>query len=76
MGVSPSYNEVSRGRNLLAPYAVAKSGENKVPTPSTFTEGAYVCGAMDNADFSDRSSISGTKSDHVTMQVLFQEKNG
>ena len=74
MGVSPSYNEVRRGRRLLASYAVANSGENKVPIPSTFTHGAFVCGAMDNADFRDRSSISGTESDHVTMQVLFQEK--
>ena len=28
---------------------------------------------MDNADFSDKSSISGMESDHVTMQVLYQE---
>lgn len=74
MGVSSSYNSIRRARQLLAAYAVAKSNENEVPVPSTFTVGAYVCGAMDNGDFGDRSSLSGTESDHVTMQVLFQEK--
>ena len=28
---------------------------------------------MDNGDFIDRSSISGTESCHITMQVLYQE---
>ena len=28
---------------------------------------------MNNVDFSDKSSISGMESDHVTMQVLYQE---
>ena len=28
---------------------------------------------MDNGDFSDRSSISDTESDPITMQVLYQE---
>ena len=28
---------------------------------------------MDNADFRDTTSLSGTKSDHITMQVLYQE---
>ena len=29
--------------------------------------------AMDNGDFIDRSSISGTEYGHITMQVLYQE---
>ena len=28
---------------------------------------------MDNGDFIDRSSISGTESGHITTQVLYQE---
>ena len=73
MGISSSYNDGRRSRRLLAAYAVLKSEGNEVPVPSTFTRDAYTCGAMDNGDFSDRSSISGTKSDHVTMQVVYQE---
>ena len=33
----------------------------------------HTYGAMDNGDFIDRSSISGTESGHITMQVLYQE---
>ena len=33
----------------------------------------FTCGAMDNGDFMERSSISGTKSGHISMQVLYQE---
>ena len=32
-----------------------------------------MCGAMDNVDFIDRSSISGTEAGHITMQVFYQE---
>ena len=32
----------------------------------------HTYGAMDNGDFIDRSSISGTESGHITMQ-LYQE---
>ena len=73
MGVSSSHDDVRRSRRLLAAYAVAKSTGNEVPVPSTFILDAYTLGAMDNGDFNDRSSISGTESDHVTMQVLYRE---
>ena len=36
--------------------------------PSTFTQNAYTCGAMDI----DRSSISGTESGHIIRQILYQ----
>ena len=73
IGVSSSYNDVRRSRCLLAAYAVEKSSGHEIPIPSNFTRDSFTIGAMDNADFNDKSSISGMESDHVTMQVLFQE---
>ena len=57
IGVRCSYNDVRRSLKLLAAYTVAKSDKDGVPVPSK--------------DFSDRSSITGTESDHFTMQVLY-----
>ena len=57
----------------FAAYAVAKSNRGEVPLLSIFTQDTYTFGAMDNGDFSDRSSISCTESSHITMQVLYQE---
>ncbi len=73
IGVSTSYNDVRRSRRLLAAYAVEKSADQEIPIPSTFTRDSFTIGAMDNADFSDKSSLSGKESDHITMQVLYQE---
>ncbi len=73
IGVSTSYNDVRRSRRLLAAYAVEKSAGEEIPIPSTFTRDSFTICAMDNADFSDKSSISGKESDHITMQVLYQE---
>ena len=72
MGISESYKEVRKSRQKLAAYAIAKSEENQVPIPSSFTCDSFTFGALDNADFVDKSSISGTKSDHITMQVIYQ----
>ena len=71
--VSTSYNDVRRSRRLLAAYAVEKSTGQEIPIPSNFSRDSFTIGALDNGDFSDKSSISGMESDHVTMQVLYQE---
>lgn len=73
MGVCSSYNDVKRSRRLLASYGIAKSSGGEVPLPSTFTPNCFTLGALDNGDFSDRSSLSGAESSHITMQVLYQE---
>jgi hypothetical protein len=73
IGVSSSYCDVRRSRRHLAAYAVNQSARGEVPIPSSFTRDTFTIGAMDNADFSDKSSLSGMESDHVTMQVLYQE---
>ena len=73
VGVSASYNEVRRLRKRLVQYTISKSGEGAVPIPATFTKDSFTYGALDNLDFKDNSSLSGTKSDHVTMLVAYQE---
>lgn len=73
IGVSTSYNDVVRSRDLLAAYAV-KSGEStSVPIPSHFSKKEFTIGALDNFDFEDNSSLSGTSSTHDTVMVLFQD---
>ena len=73
LGVSISYDSVRRMRKQLAQYAVKQSGVDGVPIPDTFAKESFTFAALDNADFKDTSSLSGTKSDHVTMQVIYQE---
>ena len=70
--VSTSYNDVRRSRRLLAAYAVEKSTGQEIPIPSNFSRDSF---SIHNsfADFSEKSSISGMESNHVTMQVLYQE---
>ena len=74
IGVSTSYNEVRRARSLLSSYAVHRSEADGTPIPSHFNGCDFCIGAMDNSDYSDESSLSGTHSKHYTAMVLFQEK--
>ena len=62
------------GKNF-ALHAVAQSKGDEVPVPNSFTKekGDFITAALDKGDFADRSSISGTQSDHVTLASLFQE---
>ena len=65
------YNDVRRYREIIVAYN--KGDRYAVPVPSTFIQNAYTYAAMDNGEFINRSSISGTESGHITMQVLYQE---
>ena len=73
IGVSTSYNEVKRARNLLASYAVHASEANGTPIPSHFRDSGFCIGAKDNSDYADKSSLSGTQSKHYTAMVQFQD---
>lgn len=73
VGISTSYNEVKRSRNLMCAYTVQSSAANGVPIPSHFSDEGWAFGAFDNEDFEDNSSLSGTHSKHYTAQVLYQE---
>ena len=74
IGVSTSYNEVRRARSLLSSYDVVKSETDSTRIPSHFNSSDFCIGAMDNSDYADESSLSGTHSKHYTAMVLFQEK--
>ena len=50
-----------------------EASTNDTPIPSTFRKDAFTIAAIDNADFADHSSLSGTESSHDTVTVLFQE---
>ena len=73
IGISNSYNEVKRLRNLMCAFTVQSSDANGVPIPSHFSDDGWAFGAFDNEDFEDNSSVSGTHSKHYTAQVLYQE---
>ena len=72
IGVSVSYSEVRRQRNQLAQFTKESAINNQTPLPSHFSKSDFTIGALDNADFKDSSSLSGTKSSHDTVMVLFQ----
>ena len=45
----------------------------KIPLPSHFTRDGFTIAALDNFDFQDNSSLSGTHGTHDTALVLFQD---
>ena len=69
-----SYNEVRRTRSNLANYCFASSVDGKVPIPSHFVPDKFTLAQMDNFDHPDRSSSSGTMSNHDTVMTLTQIK--
>lgn len=71
IGVSTSYNDARRSRNLLASFTIQKSVD-ETPIASHFNNSAFVISAIDNSDNNDNSSLSGKNSRHYTATVLFQ----
>ena len=55
IGVSRSYNEVRRARNVLCQYTIQSSEANGVPIPSHFSVDGWCMGALDNEDYDDMS---------------------
>ena len=58
----------------LANYVLASSINEGPPLPSHFLKDHFSICAFDNFDHADRSSLSGTHSDHDTAVVMFQVK--
>ena len=69
-----SYKTMKQHRADLAKYTIVKSSETGVPIPSHFSPSVFTIAAFDNFDYSDRSSLSGTKHTHDTAITLFQMK--
>ena len=73
--VSTSYNKVLTNRkNKLTDYVLASSINERPQLPSHFSKVHFSICAFDNFDHADRSSLSGTHSDHDTAVVMFQVK--
>lgn len=73
IGSSTSYQTIRSARSLLASYAVKCSENGETPIPSTFTREDYTMAGMDNSDYADKSSLSGTEGSHYAALVLFQD---
>ena len=74
VGVSTSYNEVRRARSNLANFCFTSSENSNVPIPRHFVSDKFTLAQMDNFDHQDKSSPSGTKSNHDTVMTLTQIK--
>ncbi|KAH3861172.1 hypothetical protein DPMN_024100 [Dreissena polymorpha] len=73
IGACSSYQTIRSARSLLASYAVKCSEDGETPIPSTFTKEDYIMAGMDNSDYADKSSISGTEGSHYAALVIFQD---
>lgn len=73
IGACASYQSVRSARSLLASYAVKCSEHGETPLPSTFNTSDYTMAGMDNSDYADKSSLSGTEGSHYAALVLFQD---
>jgi hypothetical protein len=73
IGSCTSYQTIRSARNLLVNYAVKCSEDGETPIPSTFTREDYTMAGMDNSDYADKSSLSGTEGSHYAALVLFQD---
>ena len=73
IGSFTSYQTIRHARSLLASYAVKCSENGEIPIPSTFTRDDYTMAGMDNSDYADKSSLSGTEGSHYAALVLFQD---
>ena len=69
IGVSTSYNEVLKNRKKK----LASINEGPL-LPNHFSKDHFSICSFDNFDHADRSSLSGTHSDHDTAVVMFQVK--
>ena len=74
IGVSMSCIQVQRAKSELAQYTLQQCEKLHVSLPSHFSKEMFTLAAFDNFDHQDRSSPSGTKSNHDTVMTLFQEK--
>lgn len=73
IGACASYQSVRSARSLLASYAVKCSEHGETPLPCTFNTSDYTMAGMDNSDYADKSSLSGTEGSHYAALVLFQD---
>ena len=70
--MTPSYPDIKRGGRLMCQYTIHSHDQKENTIPSHFSKG-WTMGALDNDNFADTSSVSGTKVKNYTAQVLYQD---
>ena len=73
IGACSIYQTIRSAHILLASYAVKCSEDGETPIPNTFTIEDYIMVGLDNSDYADKSSISGTEGSHYAALVVFQD---
>ncbi|KAH3840203.1 hypothetical protein DPMN_113648 [Dreissena polymorpha] len=73
IGACSSYQTIRFSRSLCASYAVKCSEDGETPIPNTFTIEDYIMVGLDNSDYADKSSISGTECSHYAALVVCQD---
>lgn len=67
-----SYRQVHWVRCSLAQYSLQQYNKMNVPLPSHFLIKMFTLAALDNFDCPQQLSLSGTKSSHNRVMVVFQ----
>ena len=70
-----SYPDHKRKKGLMAAYTKMKGKGSRATLPSHMSSGRQTIGSFDNFDNEDASSLSGTRSNHDTVTVIYQECN-
>ena len=73
LGTCESYNKVKQRRNIMKNYTIKRSEEHGVPLPSHFSDNGWLTAAVDNKDWNDNSSLSGTEGRHQAVMTLYQD---
>ena len=67
------YKQIRKARSLLASYAIHLAKNNEVPLPSNLTTEDFTEGMLDNSNYIDRSSLSGTEMKNYSSGALAQD---
>ena len=74
LGTSESYKKVKKRRYIMKQYTILKKADQYgVLLPSHFSDNGWLTAAVDNKDWDDNSSLSGTEGSHQAVMALYQE---
>ena len=71
--VCAGYKTIRRAHSLLASYAINLAKNGEVPLPSNLTTDAFTEGMLDNSNYLDRASLSGTEMKNYSSGALAQD---
>ena len=73
IGTAEGYKKTRQRREVMKEYTLKRSGDNEVPIPGSFSIPGWIFAAIDNKDWDDDSSLSGTEGKHQSVTALYQE---